>query len=58
MKTLKIKVKKSKSALKNLGDQLKKTGFRVDFDSETEISIVDIGRKSQNYIKKLVLKLE
>jgi len=55
---LKIQVKKSKSALKTLGDQLKKTGFRVEFDSDVEISVVNIGRKSQNYIKKLVLKLE
>lgn len=45
---------KNKAALKVLGKQLKDTGFAVIQESDTELTIPNIGRKSFNYIKKVV----
>lgn len=50
---LKIKTENT-AALKILGKQLKDTGFAVIQESDTELTIPNIGRKSLNYIKKVV----
>ena len=57
MMNIKIKTEDI-NALKVLGKQLKDTGFAVIKESDTELTIPNIGRKSQNYIKTVVENLQ